>query len=720
MPKTTQKILSERLCERDLENLQASGLSDQTILENELRTVTDRVELATILNRLPERPRKEIPWFCEGGALVFPYCDLQGTVNCFARARPHKPRVEDGKERKYESPLGSELHAYLPRASLARLRDGKSPVYVTEGEKKAMALSQLGLAAVGIAGIWCGCVPRADSDNSNNSAGMKTKAKAHSGNSNNSPGGKRRTKAKAYSGNSNNSAGPEVIPDLAAIPWAGRVVYIVFDWDPKEETRQDTKAAAKRLTMALRAAGAKKVYVIDLPPGPDGAKQGVDDFLAAAAAAAAAAGGDAAAAAAFAELRLAAALATTAVEPSPTLGETAYHGLVGEFVKAVAPYTEATEPAILAHLLCAAASYIGRGVYLCHSNLKFPAILNAVLVGPTSRGRKGTALVFVERLMEQADPGYWPARYMAGGLSSGEGLIKKLANRWKKDKASGKAECVEVEKRLFDVEEEFSRILVQTTRDGSTLSQTMRQAFDGKTLENVTKTNPLRAENPHACIVGHITQEEASARLSDVDMADGFGNRYLWFAVRSDKYLPNAPPVPAGPFANLAPVVKRVGNCCRGAIILDDEAIRLWEANYYDLADDKPGLVGKMLARGEAFCLRLALVYYLLDPHPGPKVRPEHLRAALAVWRYSEACVRLLFGWRDATLADGLSALARKVLELLKGEEMTKDQLNDHLSAAQKTKLGQTLEELLGADLVAEEKKPRKGPGRPAVVYRLA
>jgi putative DNA primase/helicase len=37
--------------------------------------------------------------------------------------------------------------------------------------------------------------------------------------------------------------------------------------------------AARRLATALRKAGAKEVYGVDLPPGPDGAKQGVDDYL---------------------------------------------------------------------------------------------------------------------------------------------------------------------------------------------------------------------------------------------------------------------------------------------------------------------------------------------------------------------------------------------------------------------------------------------------------
>jgi hypothetical protein len=329
--------------------------------------------------------------------------------------------------------------------------------------------------------------------------------------------------------------------------------------------------------------------------------------------------------------------------------------------------------------------------------------------------------VFVERLLEKADPAFWAGCYMAGGLSTGEGLINKLADRWDKDEETGEMQLVRVEKRLFDVEEEFSRALLQSARDGNTLNQIVRQAFDGKTLEVLTKVNPLRATDPHFCNVGHITQEELLERLRDVDMANGFGNRYLWFAVRSDKFLPNAPPVPAAVFDKLAPVVRAVGNCARGAVSLDDAAKQLWEENYYDLADDKPGFVGKMLARGEAFVLRTALIYYLLDPRSRRRgVGPEHLRAALAVWRYSEACVRSLFASRDAAAADGLSSLARKVLELLKGGPLTKGQMNDHLSGGQKAKIDETLEELLTAGLVTRTTTTRQGAGRPATVWALA
>jgi hypothetical protein len=680
MPKSPQQIVTERLCEKDLEDLRASGLTDQTIFQNELRTETDPVKLAEILNRLPERPPKQIKEFCRRGALLFPYRDLEGNVNCYARAKPHEPRTADGKPVKYESPVGSELRAYFPEASLPLLNDGKSPVYVTEGEKKALALAQLGLAAVGIGGIWCGCEPR-----------------------------------QGNSGNKNNS--PRLIPDLAAIPWKGRVAYIVFDYDAKPEKRQAAASARVRLGRALKAAGVRKVFPIELPPGPNGSKQGVDDFLVGHGRAA------------FAELRAQAAISVIKIIPPPVLGEEAYHGPLGEFVRAVGPYTEATEPGILAHLLCAVGAYVGRGTYLYHGNITHPAILNSVLVGPTSRGRKGTSLNFVKRLMETADPAWWRSQYLAGGLSTGEGLIAKLADRKKVTKNEATGEMDEewelVDKRLYIVEEEFSKVLLQSRRDGNTLNHVLRQAFDGETLRVLTRANPLEAQDPCVCVTGHITQEELFDRFNHIEMANGFGNRFLWFAVRSDKRLPNAPTIPDWIFKKFVPVVKALGNCPRGAIPLADACKGLWDEIYDDLAEDKPGFVGAMLGRAPTYVCRLALAYYLLDPRSRresePGVGPEHLRAALAVWRYSEESVRMLFASRDeAAPADGLSALARKVLDLLKGGPLRKDQLNDHLSPQMKQKIDPTLEELLAAGLVVKDTLKGTGAGRPATVWGLA
>jgi hypothetical protein len=224
MPKTLPPL---RVDGADLDNLRASGLTDATIRANELWTETDPARVARILRWSPTS-------WSNGSALVFPYRDLDGQVNCFARVRPHHPRKDSkGNSVKYESPVGSGLRPYFPTASLPRLKDGSSDIYLTEGEKKALLLSQHGFAAVGLGGVW----------------GWKNKGT------------------------------DELIDSLAAIPWKGRRVFIVFDWDPKPKTRRDVALAARRLAAALRRVGAGETFIVELPPGPEGTKQGVDDFF---------------------------------------------------------------------------------------------------------------------------------------------------------------------------------------------------------------------------------------------------------------------------------------------------------------------------------------------------------------------------------------------------------------------------------------------------------
>src|SRR5262249_26285487 len=128
-------------------------------------------------------------------------------------------------------PKGTPQRAYFPAGCLDKLGDGQSAIFITEGEKKALALAQLGLAAVGIGGICMGF----------------------------------------------NKGTADLIDDLAAIPWTDRVVYIVFDYEPKPRTKADVERARRKLAGALRKVGAKVVHLH--LPGDGKAKVGVDDFL---------------------------------------------------------------------------------------------------------------------------------------------------------------------------------------------------------------------------------------------------------------------------------------------------------------------------------------------------------------------------------------------------------------------------------------------------------
>jgi hypothetical protein len=79
-----------------------------------------------------------------------------------------------------------------------------------------------------------------------------------------------------------------------------------------------------------------------------------------------------------------------------------------------------------------------------------------------------------------------------------------------------------------------------------------------------------------------------------------------------------------------------------GAIKRSAEADRLWEVVYPELAAARAGAFGKATERARPQVMRLALLYALLEGNP--VIAVEHLRAALAVWRYCEASAGVIFG----------------------------------------------------------------------------
>jgi hypothetical protein len=107
--------------------------------------------------------------------------------------------------------------------------------------------------------------------------------------------------------------------------------------------------------------------------------------------------------------------------PDPPARE-AYYGLVGLIVEAIAPHTESDPAALLTQLLVLFGNAIGRGPHFTVESDRHALNLYLVLVGGTSKGRKGTAVGHVKRLFERCDP-QWADSCVTSGLSSGEGLI---------------------------------------------------------------------------------------------------------------------------------------------------------------------------------------------------------------------------------------------------------------------------------------------------------
>lgn len=355
------------------------------------------------------------------------------------------------------------------------------------------------------------------------------------------------------------------------------------------------------------------------------------------------------------------------------LSPDAHQGLAGEFVRIVSPHSESDPAALLIQFLICFGNIIGRGAFQVVEADKHHTNLFAVLVGRTSKGRKGASLGRVRSVMEGLDE-QWGKR-IASGLSSGEGLIFAVRDRVTEQKpifaGSGMdrhlvryeeviADEGEADKRLLVVEAEFASVLRVIARETNTLSAIVRQAWDRGDLRTLTKNSPVRASDAHISIIGHVTRDEVRRHVAETEIANGFCNRFLWVCVQRSKLLPEGGKLCSADLEPLRHALKERMEFARtvGALRRDDAARNLWATVYPTLSAGKAGLLGAVTSRSEAQVLRLAVLYALLDG--AAVIQAPHLRAALEIWRYCEESARYTFG---AALGDPIADALLRMLQ---------------------------------------------------------
>ena len=353
--------------------------------------------------------------------------------------------------------------------------------------------------------------------------------------------------------------------------------------------------------------------------------------------------------------------------PQP-LQDNAFYGLAGKIVRTIEPHTEADPAALLLQFLVAFGNVVGRRPHFrvesdVHRMNEF-----LVVVGDTSKARKGTSWGHVEGLFRKVSPppasfasadavtdeetqvastAPWKAVRRRSGLSSGEGLIWHVRDRIPSLEHRRKDDPGVRDKRLLVLESEFAHVLQVLSRSGTTLSPVLRCAWDGdETLETLVKHNAARATGALISVVGHITKDELLRYLDTTEMANGFANRILWSCARRSKVLPRGGSLKKQDLDRLAAKVADAVDRARQVkrIKRDPDADSLWAKVYPDLSAGKPGLLGAILARAEAHVMRLACIYALLDL--SYVVTKDHLHAALAVWEYCQESAHFIFGDR--------------------------------------------------------------------------
>jgi hypothetical protein len=121
-------------------DLQKSGLSEETIQKAGIFSVRPS-DIPKLLGFNPQQVES---------ALAFPY-----PGNRFVRLKVFPTFTDkDGHKVKYLQKKGSGVHLYIPPDMDTMMHDPNVPLYITEGEKKALKAAQEGFCCVGLGGIW--------------------------------------------------------------------------------------------------------------------------------------------------------------------------------------------------------------------------------------------------------------------------------------------------------------------------------------------------------------------------------------------------------------------------------------------------------------------------------------------------------------------------------------------------------------------------------------
>jgi hypothetical protein len=269
-------------------------------------------------------------------------------------------------------------------------------------------------------------------------------------------------------------------------------------------------------------------------------------------------------------------------------------------------HSEADPASLLVQLLVAAGNALGRETPANRVESDYHrSRLFAGLVGPTSRGRKGTSWGRVEYVMERIDQEWAADHLLHGGLSTGEGLIAapNVFDSEEEDVESGETFILPGDKGMLVIEAEFARVLKVAKRQQATISAVLRSLWDRDVANVVIRGDPLPVKGAHLSIIGHITcSGELRREVSEVDVLDGFANRFLCVFAERSKLLPFGGDLDKERLVRLIDRTREAVTVERAysSIVFDEETASEWATHYPGLTEERPGLYGAATARAGA------------------------------------------------------------------------------------------------------------------------
>jgi hypothetical protein len=212
----------EKLLDYHREELYRSGISDEVIQAAGISSATRAKTLQSLGFKGDQA--KLFP------AMVFPVYGVDGGEPLYHRIKPDSPRKP---KYKYEQPAGKPVTIYVPPMCQSGLSDPSRPLYITEGEKKALSAASRGMLCIALFGVDC------------------------------------------WKG-TNQYGGKTVLSELNHIAYNDRRVYLTFDSEWVHNTHVAMALIGLKTEVERRKA---KGLIVVFPGNPDGSKVGMDDFF---------------------------------------------------------------------------------------------------------------------------------------------------------------------------------------------------------------------------------------------------------------------------------------------------------------------------------------------------------------------------------------------------------------------------------------------------------
>lgn len=432
-----------------------------------------------------------------------------------------------------------------------------------------------------------------------------------------------------------------------------------------------------------------------------------------------------------------------------------YPPCLASLVEASTRHNEAVPVAVAINILVRFAALIGPMVYLQIGDERRWLNEFVLLVGPSGLGKgasnHGPRRIFKtveERLALALEYQFQAGKSKGlrdypclkvhnGGLSSGEGLAAAL------DDGEGEGKVSVTDKRVLVFEPEFANCMSMAQRAGNILMMVLRNAYDGVSIEPLTKRDKVRVTDPYVCLMAHTTARELTQHDQFELLANnGLLNRFLILWQQPVKEVAFPDPMPQATVDGLSQdLAERVLFARQNShethykkvramalpLTLSEDARALWSHEYGRLLN-RPDCeqVRVLTRRHRLHALILAGLLALLDRRT--EIRAGDIQSALAWCDYSRQSVVYIFNaTRDQLNTEKLHALSRKVLHAIavlnfKHQQCTCTDLYHWFHRKIKRQnLHGALEMLLNhvPPLITQSRVVR-GPGRPLLLYGLS